>query len=342
METKGKVRSFADVFGEDVYLAPKQKESMREIQISKLVQFVNHPFKLYDGERLNDMVASIKELGVILPVVVRPKENNYYEILSGHNRVNAAKIAGLDKVPVIIKESLTEEEANLIVTETNLLQRSFVDLSYSERAVVISKHYETIKQQGRRSDLKKEVKTEIQKKMDFINEIEKLSKVTDSTGCHGLSQLATKKLRPTEKVGQIYALSKDTVARYIRINELIPQLLARLDHEEIAFIPAVVLSFIKKSDQQEIERIIANNNFKLDMIKSESLRSNSEAGSLNPERIFSIISGEFCKKKKFNKPALIKIKHKVISKYFTLDQKPSEIEDVIEKALKLYFSSPTK
>lgn len=161
METKGKVRSFADIFGEDVAPVPEQQAGVTEIEISKLVPFENHPFRIYEGERLNDMVTSIRELGVILPVVVRPKEN-VYEILSGHNRVNAAKIAGLLKVPAVIKEGLSDEEANLIVTETNLMQRSFADLSYSERAVALITHYNAIKHQGMRSDL--------------INEIEMLSK----------------------------------------------------------------------------------------------------------------------------------------------------------------------
>ena len=138
METKGKVRSFADIFGEDADPSPKQQAGVTEIEITKLSPFANHPFKLYEGERLNDMVTSIKELGVILPVVVRPKDNDNYEILSGHNRVNAAKIAGLEKVPTVIKEGLSDEEANLIVTETNLLQRSFADLSYSESRVQLN------------------------------------------------------------------------------------------------------------------------------------------------------------------------------------------------------------
>lgn len=141
METKGKVRSFADIFGEEITPDSKAKTGMTEIEISKLVPFLNHPFKLYEGERLNDMVVSIKELGVILPVVIRPKGEAAYEILSGHNRVNAAKIAGLEKIPVVIKEGLTEEEANLIVTETNLLQRSFSDLSHSERAIALCPFY---------------------------------------------------------------------------------------------------------------------------------------------------------------------------------------------------------
>ncbi len=121
MDVKGKVRSFADIFGEDASPSPNKQAGVTEIVISKLVPFADHPFKLYEGERLNDMVTSIKELGVILPVVVRPKETDCYEILTGHNRVNAAKIAGLEKVPTVIKEGLTDEEAKLIVTETNLL-----------------------------------------------------------------------------------------------------------------------------------------------------------------------------------------------------------------------------
>ncbi len=270
------------------------------------------------------MVTSVKELGIILPVVVRPKGENIYEILSGHNRVNAAKIAGFEKVPAVIKEGLSDEEANLIVTETNLLQRSFADLSYSERAVALARHYDAIKQQGKRNDL--------------INEIEKLSKNSHTKANKDLEQLAPN-VRPQEKVANSYSLSRFTVSRYLRLNELIPELLLRVDTEEIAFIPAVALSFIKKTEQQDIERIIADNNFKVDMVKADILRSNSEAGILTSDRIYAILSGELGKKKKSNKPVPIKIKPKVISRFFTQEQKPPEIEEVIEKALELYFSS---
>lgn len=324
METKGKVRSFVDIFGEDDAPNIKRHAGVTEIEISKLVPFINHPFKLYEGERLSDMVTSIKELGVILPVVIRPKENDCYEILSGHNRVNAAKTAGLEKVPVIIKEGLSDEEANLIVTETNLLQRSFSDLSHSERAVALVTHYNAIKHQGKRNDL--------------INEIEMLSKLHNFRGETSLPQVGAR-MRADEKVGEKYNLSKNTVARYIRLNELIPALLSRVDNLEIAFIPAVSLSFVKKSEQTQIESTIADNNFKVDMVKADILRSNSEAGSLTADRIFAVLSGELGKKKKTNKTAPIKIKSKVISRFFTQEQKPAEIEEVIEKALELYFSS---
>ncbi|MCX7748218.1 MAG: ParB N-terminal domain-containing protein [Clostridia bacterium] len=323
MEIRGKVRSFADIFGEDIESEPKQFISITELELSRLTPFPNHPFKLYQGDRLNDMVCSIKELGIILPIIVRPTGNNIFEILSGHNRVNAAKIAGLEKVPAIIKEELSNEEANLIVTETNLLQRSFSDLSHSERAVALVTHYNTIKHQGKRNDL--------------IKEIEMLSKVHNLKAESSLPQVGT---RSDKKVGEKYNLSKNTVARYIRLNELIPKLLNRVDSEEIAFIPAVTLSFVKKSEQQDIERILAENNLKVDMVKADILRSNT--GTLTADKIYAILSGELGKKKKNNKLAPIKIKPKVISRFFTQEQKASEIEDIIEKALEQYFSSLPK
>lgn len=118
-----------------------------EVNLSQLVPFLNHPFKLYQGDRLDDMVQSIKEYGVITALIVRPKEDGKYEILSGHNRANAGKIVGLEKVPVVIKEDLTDEEAMLIVTETNLIQRSFSELTHSEKARILAERHKAIKEQ---------------------------------------------------------------------------------------------------------------------------------------------------------------------------------------------------
>ena len=141
---------------------PSEKtDGTTSLKLEDLIPFRNHPFKLYEGDRFNDMVESIKQYGVIVPIVVR-KVDNKYEILSGHNRVNAAKEAGLTEVPTVIKEGLTEEEATLIVTETNIMQRSFSELAHSERATVISTRHSAMKNQGVRTDL--------------LNEIEKLSK----------------------------------------------------------------------------------------------------------------------------------------------------------------------
>jgi ParB family chromosome partitioning protein len=130
---------------------PNHGDTPQFLYTDDLVPYSDHPFKLYAGERLNDMVRSITENGVIVPVIVRPidKSEKKYEILSGHNRVNAAKLAGLERVPVHIKKKLTDKEAALIVTETNLVQRSFADLSHSERAVALKHHLEAVKEESK-------------------------------------------------------------------------------------------------------------------------------------------------------------------------------------------------
>lgn len=339
METKGKVRSFAEIFGEDAVNNQKLGANKTEISIEKLIPFEGHPFKLYQGERLSGLVDSIKELGVILPVVVRPFKDGNYEILSGHNRVNAARIAGFDTVPVIIKEGLTEEEANLIVTETNLLQRSFSDLSHSERAVALKRHYDIIKEQSKKSKLEKNQSTEIKRKLDFINEIEMLSKAPSIEGFEVLSQVATEKTRPTEKVGRQYALSKDTVARYLRLHELIPAILQRVDNNEIAFIPAVTLSFLKKSEQEDLENALCQKKYNINMVKANQLRTYSETSGLDIEKIKAILSGEINKKNKPHKSMNVKVKAKVLSRFFKPEQNANEIQGVIEKALEMYFAN---
>src|SRR5690554_1274394 len=155
--TKPKLINLYDIFGQDEDEDHNQKAGVTEIELSKLKPFKNHPFKLYEGERLNDMVESIKEHGVITPLIVRPLNDGKYEILSGHNRANSAKLAGLETVPVVIKENLTDEEAMLIVTETNLIQRSFSELTHSEKARILAERHKAIKEQGRKTDLIKEI-----------------------------------------------------------------------------------------------------------------------------------------------------------------------------------------
>lgn len=339
METKGKVRSFAEIFGEEAVNEQKSGNDKVEASIEKLIPFAGHPFKLYQGERLSGLVDSIKELGVILPVVVRPIKDGNYEILSGHNRVNAARIAGLNKVPVIVKEGLTEEEADLIVTETNLLQRSFSDLSHSERAIALKRHYDVIKEQGKKSQLSESKNPELKRKLEFINEIERLSKANCLEDSVSLSQVATEKARPTEKVGQQYALSKDTVARYLRLHELIPTILQRVDNEEIAFIPAVTLSFLKRPEQEDLDNVLCQKKYIINMAKAKQLRIYSETSGLDIERIKAILSGEMNKKNRHHKSMDVKVKAKVISRFFKPEQNATEIQGVIEKALEMYFAN---
>ena len=224
----------------------------KNVELDKLVAFENHPFKLYEGQRFTDMVESVRSNGVILPIVVRSyiKEEGKYEILSGHNRVAAARKVGLKEVPVVIRKKLTDEEALLIVTETNLFQRSFVDLKHSERAVALSVHNEAMKKKpGYRTDL--------------LTEIEEL---TCAPLGHGL--------RTRDKLGEQYSLGKTTIARYLRVNKLIPSLKERLDNDNIGMRVAEALSYLRIEEQDIVENLLAMgtkiNTKQADTLKAES------------------------------------------------------------------------
>ncbi len=182
---------------------PNNKSSSTVSTIINLSQknlkpFSTHPFKAYEGQRLTDMVESIKAHGIISPLIVRAIDGDVFEILSGHNRAHAAEAAGLIEVPCIVKKDLTEDEALLIVTETNLIQRSFADLSHSERAFSLAVRHEAMKHQGRRTDL--------------ITEIENLLEASNGAGLITFSPLA-KKLNTHELISEKYHLSKDNIPR---------------------------------------------------------------------------------------------------------------------------------
>lgn len=303
---------------------PVYSGGITELDIEILKPFPNHKFKQYEGQQLDDMAESVKDFGILLPIIVWQTEDGIYTILSGHNRVNAARIAGITKVPVIIKTKLTPAEATLIVTETNLRQRSFADLCHSERAFCLAEHYNALKSQGKRNDL--------------LNEIEMLLKPHDSEVPETCTQVGNK-LKSLDKIGENYALSRNSIARYIRLAELILPLLKLVDSDEIKLTPAYELSFIENTDlQQQIFNCMQSESFKLDMKKAELLREYYENKKLTEQTIHQILSGEKLKKPKSPKKPQVKIKQSVISKYFTEQQGQKEIEETIEKALEMYFS----
>ncbi|GKX31402.1 chromosome partitioning protein ParB [Vallitalea longa] len=321
--SKKRLQSFEEMFGEEILDNESSvEESITEISLKDLLPFKNHPFKLYEGERLDDMIKSIEDLGVIVPVIVRPINNNQYEILSGHNRVNAANIAGLEKVPAVIKEDLTDEEAFLIVTETNLIQRSFADLSHSERASVIASRHEAMKNQGVRNDL--------------FNEIEKLLEADEIKDCETCAPMGNK-LKTIDKVGKEYNLSKNSIARYLRIAKLIKPFQELMDENQISIRAGVDLSYLNNEEQYLVHSVISEiENANIDMKKAALIRSEAKKDELTKDTVLDIIKGKVEKKKK-GRPSHFKLKNNIVSKFFTKEQKPKEIEDVIEKALTLYF-----
>ena len=301
--------------------AKSKGDPVINLALDKLAPYEKHPFKLYTGQRFDDMVESIKANGVIVPIIVRPIDDENYEILSGHNRVAAAKEAGLETIPAIVRENLADEDALLIVTETNLIQRSFADLTHSERAVTLSMHHEAIKKQGRRTDL--------------IIEIENMVNASNISALETFSPLA-KKLRTNEEIGEKYGLSKDNLARYLRINKLIIPHKDRLDNGELAIRAAVTLSYLSDEEQQIIDDILDSSHYKVDMKKADALRLASEKKPLDHETVEQILAGT--KKPKPTRPTAFKLKPKIISRYFKPDQKPDEIEATIIEALEYYYA----
>ncbi|MDR1754382.1 MAG: ParB N-terminal domain-containing protein [Eubacterium sp.] len=308
------------------YISPDDEQNA--LPISCLVSYRDHPFELYKGERLDDLVESVRSLGVITPVIVRPLGNAKYEILSGHNRVNAAKIARLYEVPVVIKEDLSDEEAAVIVTESNLIQRSFSDLKHSERAIALKFHMEALKKkngsQGRRSDIIKMVEPALNP----------LGYAENSTMC----QVGTK-LNNGEEAGEKYGLSKNTVARYIRLTYLTEELLYRVDDEEIPFMAGVALSYLSESEQQIVESVLFDEKYPFGLKMAERLRALSESrrGNSTEEEILSVFEGKSEKKKTIPQKS-ISIPGDCYNKYLSATPR-KEIGAVIEKALNFYFSN---
>ena len=300
--------------------------SLATLPIDVLVPYKNHRFKLYTGKRLDDMAQSIIDYGLFFPVIVRPldEDEGTYEILSGHNRVNAAKIAGLTEVPVIIKTGLSDLEARSIVILTNLIQRSFEELSHSERAVVLKEYMDTIKAQGKRNDL--------------LDEIENLLNA-DEIKENGTSGIIVPKLEARDKAAEKYGLDARTVSRYTRIALLSGELLHRVDDDEIGIYAAVSLSYLSSDEQDELDRLLSETAYKVDMKKAESLRAFSEGKKLSNEKMIQILSGELYKKPKPKTAPPLKVKAKIYQKYFDDKYTQTEMEVIIEKALAMYFAN---
>jgi len=302
--------------------APTSKRAVIAVSIDRLRPFPEHPFRLYEGERLDDMVESIRKNDVLVPILIRQIDAGM-EILSGHNRVNAAKLAGLETVPAIMLDNVSDAEAWIYVVETNLMQRSFSDMSHTEKAAVIAVHHSKLFSQGKRNDILAELQT-----------LEKPSNHEEN----GTSSQVEKKLTSIEKVGETYSLSKDTVARYLRINQLIPALKSRLDNGDFAFIPAVTLSFLKEAEQSLLDKCMGENSFTLDMKKADVLRQYSDKGKLDGDSVLMILSGMARQKPPPNRTPTIKINTTVYARYFKPGQSAKEIQGIVEKALEMYFS----
>lgn len=286
--------------------------------------FRGHPFRLYEGDRLNDLVESVSEHGVLNPAIIRKIEQDEdgfeYEMLAGHNRQNAATIANRE-LPCIVKENLSDEDAWIYVIETNVLQRSFSEMLPSEKAAVLALRYSKMICQGRRNDIVEELKR--LENPDGIRE-----DGTCGIECH--------KSKSRDVVGAEYDLKGRAVANYLRINELITPLKRRIDDAEFPIVVAVQLSYLAGQEQQMVDEVLSDSEYKVNEEKVVLLREYT--GKLTVERTEKILSGEFNRKPKKSTATAFKVKPAIYKKYFTASISQKEFDSIVDKALALYFA----
>ncbi len=275
---------------------------LSHLTISKLKPFPKHPFKMYDNEKMLGLADSIKEQGVVVPILVRPiKDNKYeYEIIAGHNRVQASKLAGIDKIPCNVRE-MDDETATILMIDTNLQQRETI--LPSEKAWAYRYKLEAIKSQGKRTDL-----------------------TSDQVG---------RKLENVEKMAEKSDDSRNQIRRYIRLTNLIPKLLDKLDERKLAFIPAVELSYLTKEQQEWLYDILSREEkYGVPVKQATKLKGISQSGNLTYEKIDKIIV-----QKNHEPPKAIKVPYKAIRDFFPPDTTPKEFEETIQEALTEYFKN---
>ncbi len=236
------------------------------LDVDAIKLFRHHPFHFYEGERLNDMVESIKEYGILTPVIVR-KMHYGYEMLAGHNRQNAAKLAGLKEIPAIVKENLPDDEAYVYVIETNLMQRSFTDLSVSEKAAVLAERYDKVLYQRKRDEI--------------ITELKELEGGSDKGG-HDVHLSKNR-----DSLGDEYGLSGRHVARLMRVNQTIPEIKQLLDKGEMQLTAAVQLSYLPEQGQ----KLALNASERFGIKITEGMAAKIRKGSITEKAITEAIVG---------------------------------------------------
>ncbi len=307
------------------------KNAVQNIDINKLVPYKNHCFKLYEGERLDDMVRSVLQYGIMIPIIVRtvPNSDNY-EILSGHNRVNAAKIAGKKNVPAVVKENLPDEFAEVYVIETNLIQRGFKELRISEQAFAVAMRYKRL------FDKKK-----LQAISDELTVLENGNKLRAPLEHEKESGNSDNYVRTRDVTAEEYGISHATVARLLRINELSNELKAMVDEGNIKIRPAVELSYIPREMQEMLVKAMSEQEVSvIDMKMAKQLReiASSYAGP-SEEIIAEVLCGTYGEDEKpKEKGEKVTIPKATYSRYLGGYSK-KEANLIIEKALAYYFEN---
>ena len=269
----------------------EKREQVQQIPIDELYPFKDHPFKVLDDEAMQRTVESVQQLGVTNPLIARPRPEGGYEIISGHRRQHAAQLAGLKTLPVIVRD-VSDDAATLLMVDSNLQREQILP---SERAFAYKMKLDALKRQGARSDL---TSTQVAQKLSV------------------------------EKVGEDAGVSKDTIRRFIRLTNLIPELLDMVDEKKISFNPAVELSYLDESQQRDFLEAMADTQNAPSLSQAQRLKKLAQEGHFSYDVAFAVMGEP--KKDELDK---VVIKNDTLKKYFPRSYTPKQMEDTIIKLL---------
>ena len=281
-----------DIFSTEESRQEQQREQVQQIPIGELFPFKNHPFKVLDDESMQRTVESVEQYGVLSPLIARPRPEGGYEIISGHRRQHAAQLAGLETLPVIVR-NMDGDAAVLLMVDSNLQRENILP---SERAFAYKMKLEALKNQGARSDL--------------------------------TSTQLVSKLRSNEQLGAENNQSRETVRRFIRLTNLVPELLDMVDEKKIAFNPAVELSYLDESQQRDFLEAMNDTQNAPSLSQAQRLKRLAQEGHFSYDVAFAVMGEE--KKDELDK---VVIKNDTLRKYFPRSFTPKQMEDTIIKLL---------
>ncbi len=281
-----------DIFSTEESRQEQQREQVQQIPIGELFPFKDHPFKVLDDESMQRTVESVEQYGVLSPLIARPRPEGGYEIISGHRRQHAAQLAGLETLPVIVR-NMDDDAAVLLMVDSNLQRENILP---SERAFAYKMKLEALKNQGARSDL--------------------------------TSAQVGRKLETADIVGQESGDSRNQVRRFIRLTNLIPELLDMVDEKKIAFNPAVELSHLDTNQQRDFLEAMQNTQNAPSLSQAQRLKKLAQEGHFSYDVAFAVMGEE--KKDELDK---VVIKNDTLRKYFPRSYTPKQMEDTIIKLL---------
>ena len=287
------LKGLDDLFSTEENRQEEQREQVQQIPIDDLHPFTNHPFKVLDDEAMTRTVESIAQYGVLAPLIARPRpDGDGYEIISGHRRQYAAKLAGLDTLPVIVRQ-MSDDAAVILMVDSNLQREHILP---SERALAYKMKLEAIKNQGARSDL--------------------------------TSPQVAAKFRSDDAVAKDQGISGDTVRRYIRLTNLIPELLDMVDEKKISFNPAVELSYLDESQQRDFLEAMNDTQNAPSLSQAQQLKKMAQQGEFSYEKAFDVMGQE-----KRSEKDTVTIKNETLRKYFPRSYTPKQMEEKIIQLL---------